>query len=113
MNSLAIKKQLSTVAFLLHISMTLSNIGSPQMALPVIKPVSHRWPGVVVGRLDEIDTGKEEDRSQQSIHNQAFYLSLGATGFHKNDGKIDQSGNTQYGENYAEYTLYIHTTLFT
>jgi hypothetical protein len=83
------------------------------MTRPVIKPVPHRWPGIVVRCLDEIDSGEKEDCTQESIHNEAFYLSLSATGFHKDDGEIDQSGNAQYGENYTKYTFYIHTTSFT
>lgn len=74
--------------------------------------VTHRRTGVVVHRADEANTGKKEDAAQQPVNDQTFDLPC-AGGLHKDDGTINQSRNTQHGQDNPKYTLDVHTTSLT
>jgi hypothetical protein len=71
-----------------------------------------RWPSVVIRGANKTDAGKKEDRTQDAVYHQAFDLPFGAAGIHKDDGKIDEPGNTEQGKDDSENTLYVHTNAF-
>ena len=58
----------------------------------------------------QADAGKKEDGTQHAVHHQAFDLPFGAAGVHKNNGKIDEPGNSEQGKNDSKYTFDVHTT---
>lgn len=68
-----------------------------------------RWSPVVMRGAYQADAGEKENGTQHAVHHQAFDLPFGTAGLHKDDGKIDEPGNTEQGKDDSKNTLYVHT----
>ena len=68
--------------------------------------------GIIVCAFDQANTGKEENSAQDAINNEGFHLLFAFTAVKKQYGCIDESYDTQYGQNDAKGSFCVHIPFF-